>query len=344
MYFLFLCVNHSFYSMHKLLQIALDENNKLVSIFQVATGQKCNCTCPECGEKLEAKNKDKFENSVLKHNQKQAHFAHISGKVCQFATESAIHKMAKEILSIHKTIMLPPLYHYNEKVSDEFSLVSDTVMLESRIEVNGIVIVPDAILIKGSRQLLVEFYKTHQVDEDKILKIKKLGLSALEVDLNFVDPIINGKPNYEGLREYIETDASYSEWLFNSEGDRLYKKKSKEGEVKPLYNLDFLKRQEQEFENELNSNYKRKKSNEEKAETRIKVERWKDKAIEQGYELIKIYGLYDQVIYCPKEKRNENKREVHVCRSCEYFLNKYYSFDEKFVICGFKSKIIKTEI
>lgn len=326
--------------MTKLLQIAIDENNNVVSIFQVATGRKCNCTCPECGEKLEAKNKDKTENTILEYNQKQAHFAHVSGKICQYASESALHKMAKEIISEHKTIMLPALYHYKERVSNEISVTFDTVELEKRIDYNGTVIIPDAILTKANRKLFVEFYRSHLVDEQKKIKIEKLGISAIEVDLNFIEPIIDGKPNYEGLKEYIENDASLSEWLFNSEGDRLYRKRSAEDANKPLYSLDFLKKQEEIYEEEYNE-IARRNNPEEQAKIRKSVEKWKNKAVAQGYELVKIYGYSDEVIYCPKEKRNENKIDAYKCMSCDYFLNNYYTLDEKYTLCGFKAKIIK---
>ena len=31
---------------------ALDENNKVVHIFEVKKGKKCNCICPDCGSAL----------------------------------------------------------------------------------------------------------------------------------------------------------------------------------------------------------------------------------------------------------------------------------------------------
>lgn len=329
--------------MPKLLQIAIDEKNNIVSVFQVATGRKCNCTCPECGEQLEAKNKGKTENAILERNQKQAHFAHVSGKVCQYAAESALHKMAKEILSEHKTIMLPEVYHYNERVSDEILIVFEVVELEKRVEHEGIVIIPDAILTKGKRKLFVEFYKSHLVDESKKSKIAQVGISTIEIDLNYIDPIVDGKPNYEEVKKYLETDAGFSEWLFNSEGERLYRKREEEDAIKPKYSLDFLKKQEQLYEEEQNFSSFR-NSPAEQARIRTSVEKWKDKAVAQGYELVKIYGYYDEFVYCPKEKRNENKKDVYNCKFCDYFLNFYYPIDEKFTLCGFKAKIIKTEL
>lgn len=328
--------------MTKLLQIAIDENNNVVSVFEVATGRKCNCTCPECGEPLEAKNKGKTENAILEPNQKQAHFAHVSGKVCQYAAESALHKMAKEILFEHRTLMVPALYHYNEKVSDEARISFDNVEVEFRVTHDGSTFIPDAILTKGNRKLFIEFYKTHRVDENKKHKIGLLGISTIEVDLNFIEPIINGKPNYEGLKEFIETDATFSEWLYNSEGERLYKKKSLEGPIKPLYSLDYLKKQDELNDKELHF-HSLKRTPEEQAKVNSSVEKWKDKNLAKGYQLIKIYGFYEEFVYCPKKSKPENKIDALNCRMCEYFLENYYQGEEKFSLCGYRAKIIKTD-
>lgn len=70
----------------------------LVHVDDVPNGEACGCTCPECDSKLIAKNKGQ-------HN--QHHFAHVGGSDCVGAVESALHLMAKEILSEGKKIMLP---------------------------------------------------------------------------------------------------------------------------------------------------------------------------------------------------------------------------------------------
>jgi hypothetical protein len=326
--------------MSKFLQIALNENNNVVSIFQVATGKKCNCKCPECGEILEAKNKGKTEDTVLKTNQKQAHFAHSSGKVCQYAAESALHKMAKEILLKHKSLMLPALYHINERVRDEFHLTFDSVELEQRIEQNGVVITPDAILTKGNKKLFVEFYKSHLVDENKKSKIEKIGISTIEIDLNYIEPVVNGKPNYEGLREYLAIETDSREWIFNTESERLYKEKRAKDPMVPKYSPVFLKKQEKELEEAVRLNESERNQKKQYRQYTAR-DNWKDKAIAKGYVLVKIYGKYDYFLYCPKEKKNENKIDADNCKSCEYFLNNYFPDDDRFSLCGFKSNIKK---
>lgn len=69
------------------LTYAIDEMGALVNIDSVPTGNRCGCFCPACNEPLIAKNK----GAIRIH-----HFAHQSGKECDYAVESMLHKLAKE--------------------------------------------------------------------------------------------------------------------------------------------------------------------------------------------------------------------------------------------------------
>ncbi len=75
------------------LTYAVSENGHLVHVDDVPNGGACGCTCPKCGSKLIAKNKGQ-------HN--QHHFAHVMENDCIKPEESALHLMAKEILSEYK--------------------------------------------------------------------------------------------------------------------------------------------------------------------------------------------------------------------------------------------------
>ena len=160
--------------MGKFLQLALNDKKEIVSIFRVPTGEKCNCTCPECGEELVAKNKGKSEDTTLEPNQKAAHFAHASGKECEFAGETAIHLLAKEVIKKSKRIKI--YYEHPEGIElglkDEI-IEFDIVETEKEYSNGEITIKPDATLKKGNTTLFLEFFKTHQVDEEKREKIEK---------------------------------------------------------------------------------------------------------------------------------------------------------------------------
>jgi len=68
----------------------------MVSPAEVQSGRACDCVCPGCRSPLQAK---KGEQNVW-------HFAH-DGSACATGAETAIHLMAKQILSAERNIRLP---------------------------------------------------------------------------------------------------------------------------------------------------------------------------------------------------------------------------------------------
>lgn len=94
----------------------------------------------------------------------QYHFAHYTGKNCEYGYEPSLYLAAKEILSIAKKIMLPPVYvrfSYSYK-SDELvcgakEIAIDKVELEKRFNDA----VPDIVVYAGGKQLFIEIYVTH---------------------------------------------------------------------------------------------------------------------------------------------------------------------------------------
>ncbi len=72
--------------MSSLLKYALDRQNNIVYIDDVAKGLACDCHCPSCNERLVAKNGG---------SKRVHHFAHASGIECENAYESILHKLAK---------------------------------------------------------------------------------------------------------------------------------------------------------------------------------------------------------------------------------------------------------
>ena len=74
------------------------QDKKLISVDNVENGAKCNCVCPECGAKLNAKN----GGNILDH-----HFAHINTEECAGAAETVLHLLAKDVFLETKSLMLP---------------------------------------------------------------------------------------------------------------------------------------------------------------------------------------------------------------------------------------------
>ena len=80
------------------------KNGKIVNIEEITVaerGLKCDCTCPGCGMKLQAK---------IGSGKKQRHFSHNNAN-CNIAVaqQTALHILAKEIIKEEKNIKLPPI-------------------------------------------------------------------------------------------------------------------------------------------------------------------------------------------------------------------------------------------
>ncbi|MCV9938225.1 hypothetical protein OIU35_17880 [Boseaceae bacterium BT-24-1] len=156
--------------------VAENEHGKLVSIHDVPSGLACTCKCPGCDRRMVAR-----KGKELAH-----HFAHhgIVGVTCASAGESALHKFAKEVLDQRLQIGLPALTVTEageaEVIVRERPFKFDAATLEQRTGK----IVPDVILVKGDRQLMIEFMVTHACGPEKIEFIRTLDIGAIEIDLS----------------------------------------------------------------------------------------------------------------------------------------------------------------
>ncbi len=320
-----------------LLQVALNDEGNLISIYDVDTGLKCGCVCPECGKELVAKNKGKKPNMILSPKQKEAHFAHHDGSDCPKAKESAIHKLAKEVLKEHKTLFLPPVE--NDKYELKFQF--DKAEIEVKVG-DKEYIIADTLLEKKSNKervarLVVEFYKTHKKSVVDIEKIENLDVSCIEVNVNHVEPLVEGILNYRGMKRFLEDENNDRYWLHNSinitpvideevnliDENSLLDLYGKMIDEQPTYNTGMYKR----FAGIIRG---------------------------YGYTLVQVYSFVYNLerhyqVFCPKVnktlqdrgERPKYKTEHLDCYDCKFY-NYYTEFedeDETYFGCGFKNKI-----
>ena len=189
------------------------KDNKLVHISEVKSGLGCSCYCPQCGSKLVAN----------KGNKKIHYFSHYNYEDCRGSIETSLHMLAKEIIAEEKRIKLPALYlnfpnSYKEKelIEPEIIITVASVHLEKKIDD----IIPDIIVDKGGHKLLVEIYVTHDIDENKLIKIKKAGYSTLSIDLNDKAKDITKAD----LKNIIVNETNNKRWIYNKRENNLYKK------------------------------------------------------------------------------------------------------------------------
>lgn len=321
---------------HQYLQAAINiSDNTIVSIYEVPPGLNPNYVCPICGEPLIAKNKNKLPNKPLKENERIAHFAH-QNNTCSNAGETILHRIAKEVLSQSKKLMLPSLHFNFSKINEAKTIEFEISLSEERIYLNHQYKVVDSILIKNGKKLLVEFYKTHLVEENKIDFIRKCDLSCIEIDLNGISVLDKkGSINKLGVKNFLENSFEDRYWLNNIKLNKLKDQKNNLRKAEALKSLNNSFLQDELFSDDFSPSYIYFQDYDYE---RIKM--WKTKLKAEGYIFRKIYGNYysSRKVYCPLLKNAYvNTIELDSCKNCEHYKNmgKNDNYDWC-VVCGKK--------
>lgn len=185
----------------------IDNIERLIHISEISpheSGLKCNCVCPHCGVKLQAKLPKTKKDYT-------ARFAHHDSDTCSYAAETAIHMKAKEIIDAEKCIVLPEVrasYKDMEKlISEEVKIIFDRVELEYRIDN----IIPDVVAYINDRPILIEIKITHGIDDIKLKKIKAIGISTIEIDLSD----LNTNYDPEMLYKEVIKKTERKTWIYN---------------------------------------------------------------------------------------------------------------------------------
>lgn len=178
-------------------------DGSIAHVSEVETGRRCACVCPGCGAPLVAKKGARIDH----------HFAHEStadGMPCKTGPETALHKFAKEVLGRRLHLELPPLTL--EDGGDRWTGYDggryrfDSAILEQRLGV----IVPDVVVRRGDRDLLVEMAVTHPCGPEKIETIRSMNVAAIEINLARLPRDVS--------REDFETsilEAAPRHWIHN---------------------------------------------------------------------------------------------------------------------------------
>lgn len=193
----------------------INGQQKLVNILDVPNGLACNCTCPACNAQLIAKNNP--------NNKVRAHFQHYKSEECEHAVETSLHLLAKEIFSELDHYLLPSyyksFYQKDEKYRGWGPIVDriEEVVKPQKFCIQKCLVEkqvgrfrPDLILVSGNRQIHVEIYVTHEVEQEKIDFLKRNKIDAFEVYLKNTDRSISK----ETLKELLLNDPDI-QWINN---------------------------------------------------------------------------------------------------------------------------------
>lgn len=144
------------------LDFGLDRNGRMRGINEVEQGLACNCECPECGSPLVAR-----KGAVRVH-----HFAH-RGATCTTGAETALHRMAKQIVADERRLVQPgedtPTVFRDAALPDEMCWAGRR---------------PDVVLWSESMTVHVEVTVTHRCGPEKLDEIVRKGIPTIELDLS----------------------------------------------------------------------------------------------------------------------------------------------------------------
>jgi len=198
------------------------KDDTLIHISQAEQGIACGCVCPSCRATLVAR-----KGSIKIH-----HFAHQNGQPCQYAVETALHLASKQLLSECHEISLPSVdirfrsYREPLTVTPAATYRLDEVWEERRTED----IVPDLLARVGTSMLMIEIYVTHPINPTKLDKIRRLGISAIEIDLSSASRDFSPA----SLRDALVNQTKNKAWLFNANAEELKRHLLQTGERKDV--------------------------------------------------------------------------------------------------------------
>lgn len=147
---------------------AVAPDGTMAAVADVENGLACNCTCPDCRQPMIA-----VQGPVV-----AWHFRHATdaiGSKCHNAPETAVHRMAKQILTRTSAIALPKFYKRTCSLGSVISANTEVAMGGMRF---------DALAQMEKGTLAIEVYVKHRLSADKIRKIVDLGVPLIEIDLS----------------------------------------------------------------------------------------------------------------------------------------------------------------
>lgn len=196
-------------------------DSRMVDPTEVPNGDRCGCICPGCDASLNARQGDVNE----------WHFAHAKGADCANAVESALHRMAKQLIMERQQVYVPPrvmerkadgpydeedhIYRWRETLTAEVQAMGLVNLSDCEEERKVDDRRPDILARIGDTPIAIEVALTHFCDIDKLEWIKARNLTTLEIDIG-LPPEITLHEVRDTLEKRLFTTASNSVWLYHS--------------------------------------------------------------------------------------------------------------------------------
>ncbi|SDO35767.1 competence protein CoiA family protein [Pseudomonas jinjuensis] len=182
--------------------VALDPNGQLITIENAIRGLACNCTCACCGEPVVAR-----KGLIREH-----HFSHHSNKEsCFIQRESLLHLYAKQVIRNKLGLQLPPMPGTCSESEDQTSWW-DFEGVDEEVPQPGFQ--PDLVAhLRDGSQLFIEIAVTSFIDEEKLERIKTVGINTVEIDLS--ELLFNKQPvPSEEVAAHILKQTHNKSWIY----------------------------------------------------------------------------------------------------------------------------------
>lgn len=201
-------------------------DQKSVSIGEITVaGAACECDCPLCGRPLQACSLNGKVDRYFRH--------HTSGQEDErrgncdplTANETALHRMAKQVIEEKKTILIPSknitcveagIRDLPQAVKDElqpYEFQKETMIMGRSVEIEKRLdgFIPDVSLQTDRRELFIEILVRHKVDGEKLAKVKDHGVAMLELDLS---AYLESPVDSERISDIILGETALKKWIF----------------------------------------------------------------------------------------------------------------------------------
>lgn len=189
------------------------KDGMVIPIEKAESGEK-GYVCPGCNEEV----------IVRKGEKRRPHFAHKAGSTCETGYQTAIHLLAKEIISREKRFRIPDLSEKYAVDGRSTVLVSNRKVmfclpLAQTLDLSDAIIktekklldrIPDILIEYKGRNLIVEIFVTHKVTKDKIDDFRDQKISIIEIDLSKQQIL-----SENDLKNLLCDSTEHKAWLYN---------------------------------------------------------------------------------------------------------------------------------
>jgi hypothetical protein len=145
--------------MSKLIKYALEQSTgKPVYVNDVKKGKACDCFCEKCNSQVEA----------VQGQRNQWHFRHVKESGCPGSQETAIHRLAKQII----------IENFEMAIPDELLMYADANQEQIFQTIR-----PDIIAVSNDNNVFIEVRVTHAIEESTELFYTNGKHNCIEIDL-----------------------------------------------------------------------------------------------------------------------------------------------------------------